>query len=444
MRILALTAGAAQMFCGSCLRDNSLARELIRQGHEVSLVPIYTPTRTDEPNASRQDKVLFGGISVYLQQKSRLFRHMPGILDRLWDSNWVLRLAAKRSLAVDPKELGALTVAMLEGEGGPLDKEFTKLESWLAQQPRPDVIQLPNTLLIAMAPAIRRVYDGPIVVTLQGEDLFLESLPEPYRLQSFKWIERHSGSVDAFVSISGFYASHMARLLRLREERLHVVPLGIDTREGSGLDFPAGPPSKKAPATFRVGYLARIAPEKGLHFLAEGWKEFRRRVQAPAQLEIAGYLPPEHRGYLESVEMAMKQAGFGAELHYHGELDRDSKVRFLRSLDVFSVPAVYDEPKGLYVLEALACGVPVVQPDRAVFREHLARCGGGLLFDAASPAALATHLETLYRDDAFRRELGMRGQAAVKQRATLEEMAKRTVEVYAEAAAIARRGAMAG
>ncbi|NOT60097.1 MAG: glycosyltransferase family 1 protein, partial [Acidobacteria bacterium] len=64
MRILYFTAGAAGMYCGSCLRDNALATELMRQGHDVTLVPLYTPTLTDEPNVS-QEKVLFGGISVY-------------------------------------------------------------------------------------------------------------------------------------------------------------------------------------------------------------------------------------------------------------------------------------------------------------------------------------------------------------------------------------------
>ena len=76
MKILSITAGAAGMYCGSCLRDNALAAELIAQGHDVVLLPLYTPTLTDEPNVSA-DKVFFGGISVYLEQSSALFRGMP-------------------------------------------------------------------------------------------------------------------------------------------------------------------------------------------------------------------------------------------------------------------------------------------------------------------------------------------------------------------------------
>src|ERR671916_2584889 len=117
MRILSFTAGAANMLCGSCLRDNALARELLGRGHDVTLQPVYTPTLTDETNVSA-DRVLFGGISVYLEQHSSIFRRTPRLLDRLWDSTTALRLASRRSVAVDPRQLGELTVSMLRGEDG--------------------------------------------------------------------------------------------------------------------------------------------------------------------------------------------------------------------------------------------------------------------------------------------------------------------------------------
>lgn len=426
MRILSITAGAANMYCGSCLRDNALARELMRQGMDVSLVPMYTPTKTDEPNASDQGHVLFGGISVYLQQKSALFRHTPRFLDRLWDSTFALRAASKRSLAVDPGDLGSLTVAMLEGETGPLAKEFHKLEDWLRTQPRPDVINLPNALLIAMAPAIRQVYDGPIVCTLQGEDLFLDGLQQPYQGQAKALIARHASHIDAFISISEFYTQHMSRDLNLPLDRMHYVPLGIDAADFQNL--------LRQPAddgVFRLGYLARIAPEKGLHFLAEAWMEFRRLDRSPARLDAAGYLAPEHRAYLREVVRRFEQAGLAGEFRYHGEVDREEKLRFLTSLDAFSVPATYDEPKGLYVLEAMAAGVPVIAPDRGVYREHLRRCRGGLLFEANSPKALAQRLSEL-RDVALRTSLGKQGQTDVFANATLQQMASRTIEVYAQ------------
>ena len=161
MRILSITAGAAGMYCGSCLRDNALAVELLARGHDVTLLPLYTPTNPDEHNVSRE-RVLFGGISIYLQHYLPFFRKTPRFLDRLWDSPAVIRTFAGRSLSTDPKLLGDLTVSMLEGESGVLRKELDKLREWLADEPVPDVINLPNSLLISLAKPLRDALDRPI------------------------------------------------------------------------------------------------------------------------------------------------------------------------------------------------------------------------------------------------------------------------------------------
>src|SRR5262245_45097791 len=150
MRILSVTAGAAGMYCGSCLRDNALAAELMARGHDVTLLPLYTPTNPDEPNVSR-DRVLFGGISVYLQHHLAFFRHTPRFLDRLWDSPAVIGALASRSLSTDPKLLGELTISMLDGERGVLRKEFDKFLDWIAGEPVPDLVNIPNSLLIGLA-----------------------------------------------------------------------------------------------------------------------------------------------------------------------------------------------------------------------------------------------------------------------------------------------------
>src|SRR5207244_4579952 len=137
MKILSITAGAAGMYCGSCLRDNALAAELLKQGHDVLLVPIYTPTLTDEENVS-QRRVFFGGISVYLEQHVPLFRHTPKLLDRLWDSETALNMVARRSIAVDPKSLAEMTLSLLTGEDGHQRTDLDNLTAWLTAHCRPD------------------------------------------------------------------------------------------------------------------------------------------------------------------------------------------------------------------------------------------------------------------------------------------------------------------
>src|SRR5689334_22192103 len=167
MKILAITAGAANMYCGSCLRDNALAAEVIAQGHDVTLVPLYTPTLTDEPNVSRK-RVFFGGVSVYLEQHMAAFRFTPAWLDRLWDSLPVLKAASRRSIAVSPRHLGELTISMLRGEDGAQRKEFHKLLNWLRSEPASDVVILPNSMLISLARTLKEALGRPVVCTLQG------------------------------------------------------------------------------------------------------------------------------------------------------------------------------------------------------------------------------------------------------------------------------------
>jgi hypothetical protein len=208
MRLLYLTAGAGGMYCGSCLRDNALAAELMAEGHDVTLVPLYTPTLTDEPNVS-QPRVFFGGISVYLEQHSALFRRTPKWLDRLWDSAFALRLAARRSIAVDPGRLGELTVSMLKGGAGNQRKELDNLLGWLGGQGAPDVVTLQNSMLIALAAPVKKALRRPVVCTLQGEDLFLDNLREPHRAEALRLIRENVAHVDAFIAVSEFYADYM-------------------------------------------------------------------------------------------------------------------------------------------------------------------------------------------------------------------------------------------
>ena len=423
MKILALTSGAANMYCGSCLRDNALAAELIAQGHDVMLVPTYTPTLTDEPNVS-QEKVFLGGISIYLQQHSAIFRHTPRWLDRLWDTSWAIKLASRRSIAVAPQQLGALTVSMLRGEEGFQRKEILKLVDWLRELPPPDIVALPYSLLISLARPIKETLDRPIVCTLQGEELFLAGLPEPYQSQSLDLIRANVKYVDAFIAVSHYGAEFMPGYLSIPQDKMHVVPLGINLQGYQ-------PRERAASAVFTIGYFARVAPEKGLHVLCEAYKHLRERNDCPpVRLEVAGYLAPEHKAYLSGIEKKMKEWGLGAEFHYRGVLDREEKIQFLQSLDVLSVPATYDEPKGIFLLEAMANGVPVVQPRRGSFTEIINKTGGGLLVEPDDSVSLAESLLALAKNPQRARELGQRGCEGVRQHYNVTRMAERAVEVY--------------
>lgn len=424
MRILSITAGAAGMYCGSCARDNALARALMDEGHDVTLVPVYTPTRTDETNVS-QKRVLFGGISVYLEQYVPLFRKTPQFLDRLWDSGWVIRHLAGRAVSNDPKMLGELTLSMLEGRDGPLHKEFVKLEGWLRHLPRPDVVNLPNSLLIALARPLADMLGCPVCCTLQGEELFIDGLKEPWRARALEAIRRQVSEVDRFIGVSEYCRRFMSGYLEIPEAKISVVPLGIHL---SG--YRQRPP-QEASEPFRLGYFARMTPEKGFHLLADAYVRLGGRVgNRPVELHAAGYTSPDHTDYLNSVRQRLDAAGLGGGFVYHGVLDREEKLRFLSSLSALSVPATYDEPKGMFLLEAMASGVPVVQPRRGAFTEIVERTGGGLLVAPDDADALAHGIRTLVLNPGEATALGTRAFAGCHAHYGVEHAAARQVEVF--------------
>lgn len=434
MRILSITAGAAGMYCGSCFRDNGLARELIARGHDVTLIPVYTPTRTDEENVSRPG-VLFGGISVYLQQYSPLFRKTPRFLDRLLDSPRVIAAFAGRGISPDARVLGEMTISTLQGEQGVLRKEFDKLADWTKDEPPPDVINLPNSLLIAMAAPLKRSFRRPVLCTLQGEELFLSELTDPYRDRALALIREQVAHVDQFIAVSEYCAEFMTRFLKIPAERMSVVPLGI-----SMAGYSRRPPDERA-NEYRVGYFARVAPEKGLHQLAEAYVRFRRRAgNAKITLHAAGYMAPNYSAYLEKAHGVLKQAGLGNEFNYHGSIDRQGKLDYLRSLDVLSVPATYDEPKGMFLLESMAAGVPVVQPRRGAFIEVVERTGGGLLVAPDDVDDLAEGLHRVWSDRALSASLAEKAFEGVRAHYTIAQSAIRQIEVYESAVRRANTG----
>lgn len=431
MKIDFITAGAAGMLCGSCIRDNTLAAELIRTGHDVLLIPTYTPTLTDEVNVS-QRRVFFGGISVYLERYFGLFRHTPWLLDRLWDSPVLLRLLSRVAISNDARLLGDLTVSVLEGEPGPHRKEFDKLVSWMATHRRPDVVTLPNSLMISLAAPIKRALGVPVLCTLQGEELFIDSLQEPYRSRALGLIRAAVPEVDGFIAVSEFCARYMADYLSIPESKIHIVPLGINL-EGYGTGHEQ--PNRKSGQPFTVGYFARVTPEKGLDRLAEAYRVLRQERGLPAlRLLAAGYLDPAHRGYLTEIERKMKQWGLGGEFEYRGVLSREEKIRYLGELNVLSVPGDYAEPKGLYLLEAMACGVPFVQPRHGVFPEVAEKTGGGLLVEPRSIPALVDGIYSIWNDAGKAAELSRHGREGVERHYTSAHMAERAVEVYKKVA----------
>ncbi|MFT7639256.1 MAG: glycosyltransferase involved in cell wall biosynthesis, partial [Pirellulaceae bacterium] len=147
-------------------------------------------------------------------------------------------------------------------------------------------------------------------------------------------------------------------------------------------------------------------------------------------LRIAGWLGPQNENYAEQQFAKLRDAGLESAFEYVGSIDRHEKIDFLSKLDVLSVPTTYREPKGLFVLEALAAGVPVVQPNHGAFPELLAAVGGGRMVEPNNPLQLAAAIAALLADDEARFELARAGHREVHQRCNADAMAETALNLY--------------
>ncbi len=413
------------MYCGSCMRDNTLVRNLSQLGWDIELLPAYTPVTTDEEDVSDKHQVFFGGVNMYLQQNFFLFRWLPKWLDRWMDNPNLLNRVSSKSVKVNGHFLGRMTLATVEGEHGVLRKEHRNFVNHLRDQSRPDLVNLTNLLIGGCVPLIRKELPGkPILVTLQGDDLFLDQLDEPWRSRVLKRMQALAQEVDGFVVCNRFYAGLMGELLNIPEDRFHIVPLGIETRDFEDLETLTDRPPT-------VGYFARICPEKGFHNAVEAFIQLAREPGMEAlQFKAGGWLGGDHEPFFAEEQAKLREAGLLDRFEYVGAPDRAGKLDFFRQIDLLSVPTQYQEAKGIYVLEAMAAGIPVVQPSHGSFPEILEGSGAGLLVESNNPAALAEGWKTVLADPQQGLRFGQSGRAHVLARLTAEVMAKETAGVY--------------
>jgi glycosyltransferase involved in cell wall biosynthesis len=420
MRILHLTPGTGNFYCGNCLRDNAVALALRQRGHDAHVIPLYLPFMTDGADADPHMPIFFGGLNCYLEQKVSLFRRWsPAWLDNLLTRPSLLRFVSRFSGMTSARELGEMTVSMLKGEEGRQARELDKLIDWLKDQGKPDVVCLSNGLIVGLARRIRSELNVPVTCALHGEDSFLDSLPEPYRSESWQLMSQRATDVTQFIVVSRYYDQVMRQRLGLAANRTTVIH--------NGIDLTGYAPAPQPPATPTIGFLARMHHGKGLTILTDAFIDLKKRGTVNGlRLSITGTKTTDDDPYITKLQHKLGAAGVAGDVEWHPNVSHDEKIRLLQSVTVLSTPATYGESFGLYVIEAMAAGVPVVQPRHAAFPELIEMTGGGVLCEPDDARSLAAALEPLLRDPSKARAMGMKGREAVLREFSIERMAEKT------------------
>lgn len=440
MRVLYLTAGTGSFYCGSCMRDNAIVRRLRGAGHDVHLMPLYMPLTLDESDAT--DCPLFlGGINSWLQQKSGLFRVTPRFIDALFDWKPLLKFGAQMTDMTTAAEHGDMAVSTLEGLQGRQRKEIGRMLRWVQKNLSVDVVCLSNLLLAGLGVELKRALKVPVVSAMQGEDGYLDALGREQSLRAWDLLRSHAREIDALLGISCFYARHMEERLKLPAGTIRLAENGID------LDGYVPPASRPQPPVW--GFFAHITPSKGLHSVVDAFIKIRRDERCAAwRLAIGGSCTKADEKYLNEQLAKLKAAGLDGAVTVRTNLSKEDKQAFYRDISVLTVAPTYPEPFGLYTVEAVASGTPLLLPDRGALGEIIAATGAGIAVpvttdpseDAyALSAALTDHLSEPGGLEALQQR-ALAGRTVVAERYSLAAMTDRVLAVFEDVVKKAGKG----
>jgi glycosyltransferase involved in cell wall biosynthesis len=362
MRIAMVVAGAGAMYCGACTRDGYLAQALREAGHEVSVFPIYTPLRLEEDPGVEQHPLHIGGISAFLTEKCPRLARAMSPAKRVLDSPGLLNWASRFAVRTQAADLGQLTVSFLQGASGPHLTEIGALAQDVASA-RPEAIVLANSLLAGLIGPLTHATGAPAVCQVQGEDGFLDELPEPWRSKAADLIRQSVGDASAFMAPCSAHALDMAERLQQPLTRFTVVPPVVKPCVGR--------PVREYRSVVRLGHLSSVRRAKGLDLLLGA-------VANLSGIEVAvrgKVIEPDFFKAVRSMTGSMK-------VEFGGELEPEAKQSFLVNCDFIVLPSRLRESRGIVALESLAAGVPVIAPARGIFPEIAAVSGGVALYEA--------------------------------------------------------------
>lgn len=422
MQIVHIVPGSGGSFyCGNCLRDSEYLQGLKRAGVEVVKVPMYLPIFADEHDIE-EIPVFYGAISIYLKHSIPFLRRAPGWIDKILNSGPALKLAAGMAGSTNPKGLEGMTISMLLGETGEQKKELDHMVDWLEKHCHADIIHLSNALLIGLARRIKERLNVKVVCTLQDEDVWVNAMDENFKIQTWDLMKERARDVDAFFAVSNYYANVMQPVLDIPDEKLFIHHITLDPAEYTYQNTSEKP--------MNIGYISRMCESNGLEVLVDAFILLKKYPEWEAvKLIITGGSTGENDAFVKSVKKKINQSGLENYVEFHKDFE-DGRHDFFKKVSMLSVPVLEGEAFGLYLIESMASGVPVVQPALGAFPEIVEKSGGGIIYHQNTPEQLAKTLTELLGNSEKLDQLSKAGRQGVEQKFNVHHQAKDIVKLY--------------
>ena len=419
-----VTSSGGSFYCSNCYRDMLYFRA-VKMAKDVTAtaIPLYLPPEKAYIESGFDTNVFFGAISLYIREKIHFLEQMPSFMDKILDAPPLLKLAAKRAGTTRSEGMEDMTLSMIDGNHSTREKEVERLVRYMIANGKPDVIHLSNALIIGLAKQIKQLMDVRIVCSLQNEDDWVNDMAEPYQSTAWKMMGSESEYVDAFVSPSRYYKDFVTGKTGIPAEKIHVVP--------SGIDIAAAPVSNKKSTDPAIGYFSRVNYHNGFDKLADAFIGLKKSEEFKnLTLHVCGGFTGDDKPFIAEQIQKIKTNGFKSSVRIYPEFQGDSKQEFFNAIDLLSVPVRKYDGYGLYILEANAAGIPVVQPATGAFPEIIRKTNGGILYEPDTVEELIKNLVSLLKDKKKSLLLGNSGRETVVAEMTLEKMSEGLNSVY--------------
>lgn len=424
MKIVNIVPGfGGTFYCGNCLRDSVFVKTLQTMGHQVVMLPIYMPLTVDNGTFNSETPVFYGAVNIYLKQNFSLFRHEPAWLQKFFDSKPILKYAARKAGSTRAEGLEEMTISMLKGEDGLQREELHELVEYLKYHEKTDLVHLSNALLMGLAKKIREELKIPVVCSLQDEDVWIDAMRPSYKEGLWRLMAEKGKDIDAFIGVSQYFSGVMMRKMAIPADKIHVVHIGVNPS-----DYQVHVPNTDAPV---IGYLSRMCEENGFEILVDAFIQLKQNPRfAHVRLKLNGGSTGDDKKFIQKQIKKLKQNGFLHDVVFASAFNTSSLSEYFSDVTVMSVPVLKGEAFGLYQLEAMASGIPVVQPALGAFPEVAELTGGGFIYEPNTAKALAKAFEDILSNPDRLLKFSKAGRKAVEEHFNTAIITQKMVEVY--------------
>jgi glycosyltransferase involved in cell wall biosynthesis len=424
MKIINIVPGfGGTFYCGNCLRDSGFTQALNDIGHEAHTLPIYLPLFVGKEQSENEVPVFYGAVNIFLKQNYSIFRHMPAWMYRFFNSTPILNFAASKAGSTRAHGLEEMTLSMLRGHEGYQQEELQMLIEYLRNHEKPDVVHLSNALLLGLAHKIKNELGIPVVCSLQDEDVWVDAMYPHYRQKVWDMMAEKGKDVDAFIAVSDFFANVMEQKMRIPRSKLHTIHVGINPE-----NYTYHKPAIENPI---IGYLSRMNEENGFSIFMDAFILLHKNSTFKnARIRVSGGSTGDDKKFIKSQLKKLKRAGLHNSIEFVEDYSKDVLHDFFNGLSLLSVPVLNGEAFGLYQLESLASGIPLVQPALGAFPEIINATGGGVVYNPNTPEALAKKWkETLLNPEELI-NMSEQGRASVTELFHLDKLTDKIAKVY--------------